>query len=521
MNVSELLMRSAARFPGRLAVAKGNKELDYRTTERRVRGLTNSLADLGVRKGDRVGLIQGNGTEYVESLFACFHGGLCAVPVNSRLHREEWSYIFDNAEAKAVIFTEEFLEDVRKAKERLSQIAHWVCIGKGTHEGVLTYEDLVGAGSINHAGARVEPEDLAWLFYTSGTTGRPKGVMWSHRTVLRMTMNLLADVCPGLGPEDAALHAAPLSHASGTCALPNVARGAANVILDAPTFDPAHVLRTIQERKITNGFMAPTMIRVLLDYPLLDAHDLSSLRYVVYGGAPMYVEDLKEALQKIGPVFVQIFGQGEAPMTITYLPREEHVLDGDPEQLKRLGSAGVARTDVEVRVVGEDGVSLPAGAVGEIVTRSDLVMAGYWKDPKATSEALRDGWLHTGDVGMLDDRGYLYILDRTKDMVISGGSNIYPREVEEVLLTHPAIGEVCVFGVPDPKWGEAVKAVVVLKSGKQANEKDVIDYCRERMASYKKPKTVDFVPTLPKSPYGKILKRELREPYWAGRDRRV
>ncbi len=520
MNIGRLLSKTATTHPDRLAVARGAREQTYLETNRRVNALAGSLERLGLRSGDRVGVLQGNGVEYLESFFACFKAGLCAVPVNHRLHREEWSWIFDDSGARAVLFTPEFRADVEASRHALPGVRHWIAVRGEASPGVLPYEDLIASGSPVYEEAAVDAESLAWLFYSSGTTGKPKGCIFTHRMLLRLTMNLLADVMP-LRPDDAVLHAAPMSHGSGTCMLPNVAKGAANVILDAPSFDPEAVFRTIQERRITNFFAAPTMVKVLLDSPLASRYDLSSLRYVVYGGAPMYVEDLKAAIAKFGQVFVQIYGQAESPMTITALARDEHVVSGDPERVRRLASAGVARTDVEVKVFDPEDRELPPGEMGEIVTRSELVMPGYWKNPAATAEALRSGWLHTGDMGMLDERGYLYILDRSRDMIITGGSNVYPREVEEVLLTHPAVSEACVIGVPDAKWGESVKALVVIRAGASATEQELIEHCRSHLAAFKKPKSVEFRRELPKNSYGKVLKRELRAPYWEGRVRAV
>jgi acyl-CoA synthetase (AMP-forming)/AMP-acid ligase II len=268
-------------------------------------------------------------------------------------------------------------------------------------------------------------------------------------------------------------------------------------------------------------FAAPTMIKLMVESAAVDRYDHSSLKALNYGGAPMLVEDLKEAMMKLGPCLVQLYGQAESPMTITYLPHRDHVLDGTPEQMKRLSSAGFPRTDVEVKIFDPDDRELPPGEAGEIVTRSDLVMKGYWRNFEATAEALRNGWLHTGDVGYMDESGYLFIMDRSKDMIISGGENIYPREIEEVLIRHPAVREVAVVGVPDPKWGEAVKAVVSLIKGRSATEDELIAFCKDHIASYKKPKSVDFVDALPKNNYGKILKRELRAKYWEDKERKV
>jgi long-chain acyl-CoA synthetase len=281
------------------------------------------------------------------------------------------------------------------------------------------------------------------------------------------------------------------------------------------------VFTLIQSMHVTTiAFLAPTQIKMLLNGPY-QSYDLSSLRCIPYGGGPMYVEDMKQAVEAFGPVLLQIYGQGEAPMTISYLRREEHVTHGDPVAEQRLASAGIPRTDVEVRIVDDDDHEVATGEIGEIVARGSVVMAGYWDRPDATAETLRGGWLHTGDIGTMDAEGYLYLLDRKKDMIISGGNNIYPREIEEVLLKHPAIYEVAVIGVPDPLWGESVKAIVALRPGMTVTEEEVHALCRQHLASYKKPRIVEFVPELPKSAYGKILKRELREQYWQGRERRI
>jgi acyl-CoA synthetase (AMP-forming)/AMP-acid ligase II len=293
------------------------------------------------------------------------------------------------------------------------------------------------------------------------------------------------------------------------------------VILASKSFDPELIFQTIEEYRVTNMFAAPTMIKLMVESPAVDKYDHSSLKALNYGGAPMLVEDLKQAMEKLGPCLVQLFGQAESPMTITYLPHGDHLLEGSANEMKRLSSAGIPRTDVEVRIFDVNDKELPPGETGEIVTRSDLVMKGYWRNPEATNQALKDGWLHTGDMGYLDEKGYLFIMDRSKDMIISGGENIYPREIEEVLIRHEAVREVAVIGIPDVKWGEAIKAVVATHPGASVTEKELISFCRHHIASYKKPKSVDFVDALPKNNYGKILKRDLRAGYWKEKVRKV
>jgi len=519
MNVGKLLTKAALTFPERTAVVQGTKSWTYAQFNARTNRLANALARLGLNQGDNISILQFNYPETLESLFAAFKLGCGAVPINFRLHPKECAFIIDHSRSQAVIISPEFNDPLREVRNLIPACRRLITLSGATGE-LLDYEDLQGRESDHLVERDVQPDDLAWLFYTSGTTGQPKGAMLTHRNLLAMTMNFYADMCP-LGPEDAILHAAPLSHGSGLYALPNIAKAAKNVILASKSFEPDLVFRTIQEERITNMFAAPTMVKLMIDSPAADRYDHGSLKAVMYGGGPMYVEDLKRAVKKLGPCLVQLYGQGESPMTITYLSHHDHVLGGTPEQETRLASAGLQRTDVEVKVFDRNEHELPPGEMGEIVTRSDLVMKGYWRNQEATAETLRNGWLHTGDVGYLDDKGYLFIMDRSKDMIISGGENIYPREIEEVLIKHPAVREAAVIGVPDLKWGEAIKAVVALFPGQSVTEEELIDFCKDNIAGYKKPKSVDFVEELPKSNYGKILKRELRAKYWQDRERKI
>ena len=520
MNIGQCLTKSARTFPNNLAIAYGTRKLSYAEFNYRVNRLANALYKQGIRQGDNVAVLMYNCPEMLESMFAGFKAGCGVVPINFRLHPKEYAFIIKHSEAKVVIISPEFNEEIIKACALFPCVQSIITLS-GACDNLLDYESLLSAESDQYDDAGVDAEDVAWIFYTSGTTGSPKGAMLTHRNLLSMTMNFYADMAPGFGSSDVALHAAPLSHGSGCYALPNIAKGAANVILESKSFDTETVLRTIQEYRVTNMFAAPTMIKRLVDSPAIDRYDRSSLKYFNYGGAPMLVEDLINAMKKLGPCLVQLYGQAESPMTITYLSHTNHVLDGNSDQMKRLASAGIPRTDVEVEIVDPDGNELPPGETGEIVTRSDLVMKGYWRAPEATAEVLRDGWLHTGDMGYMDEHGYLFLMDRSKDMIISGGENIYPREIEEVIVGHSAVREVAVIGIPDSQWGEAIKAVVSLVPGGKATETELINFCTEHIARYKKPQSVDFVDELPKNNYGKIVKRELREKYWGDRTSRV
>jgi long-chain acyl-CoA synthetase len=351
--------------------------------------------------------------------------------------------------------------------------------------------------------------EAAWLFYTSGTTGRPKGVVLTHGNLTAMTLNYLADV-DRAAVGDHLLHAAPMSHGSGLYMVPNVAAGATQLIPAARGFDVDEIRHVLAWTPNVKFFAAPTMVMRLVE--ALDGEGQpGNLKSIIYGGGPMYVADSLRALDCFGPRLVQIYGQGEAPMTITVLPVEDHYDDHDGRRLERLGSVGRAQTGVELAVLDASDQPVAAGEIGEVCVRGDVVMPGYLNDPQATATALANGWLHTGDLGRLDERGYLTLVDRSKDLIISGGSNVYPREVEEVLLLHPAIREAAVVGVPDPEWGESVVAAVVKKEGHIPDEQELDLFCLEHIARFKRPKRYVFLDELPKNATGKVLKRELRE----------
>jgi long-chain acyl-CoA synthetase len=499
VNLGAFLSAAAARHPDRLALTFSGRSLRYPELNARVDALARGLTELGLAAGDRVVIWLGNCPEFIETFFACWKLGLVAVPVNARLTRADIAFHVTDCAAAALVHGPEFTAAANQIPVR-----HRIAVaGSGS-----AYEDLAERGRGAPDQAREIPDDAAaWLFYTSGTTGRPKGAVLTHGNLTFVTAAWCADLyC--LQPEDVVLHCAPLSHAAGFHALVAVARGAHNVVHER--FDPAAVLDAIPRHRVTATWLVPTQIRRLLDSGTLDRTDLSSLRRVIYGGSPIAVADLREAMRRIGPVLCQLYGQGESPMTISYLRPEDH----RPGAGDTLTSAGVARTGVEIRIAGPQDRPLPAGQTGEILVRGPAVMAGYYGRSDATADALRGGWLHTGDLGLMDERGFLHVRDRLKDLIITGGSNVYAREVEDVLLRHPLVRDAAVFGVPHRVWGEAVTAVVVGASGVSGNE--VMAFCREHLADYKRPKQIHMTGELPRNAYGKVLKRELRDAYSPG-----
>ncbi len=504
INQASMLAKAAASFADRPAVSLGLDVVhDYGALANRVARLAGGLRrDFNFRPGDRVALVMKNVPAYVEALYGIWHAGLAAVPINAKLHVREFAYILENSGTRLCLASPELAGDLAPLGQEIDGLEHIVEVGGGD------YASLLEAPAIPVS--QTAPDDLAWLFYTSGTTGRPKGAMLTQRNLGAMVMNYYADV-DSVAPADCMVHSAPFSHGSGLYGLAHVAKAANNIFPRSGGFDPAECLDLIGHWPNCSFFFAPTMITRLINLPHLAEADTGNLKTIVYGGGPMYVEDTLKALEALGPKLVQIYGQGEAPMTITGLSKAMHRDRDHPRYLARLGSAGNARTDLEVRVADGADNDLPAGESGEILCRGDVVMAGYYGNPEATAETLRGGWLHTGDVGAFDADGFLTLKDRAKDMIISGGSNIYPREIEEVLLRHPGVLECSVVGRPHPDWGEEVIAFVVSRPDSEPAAAALDRLCLDYIARFKRPKDYRFVDGLPKNNYGKILKTELRE----------
>ncbi len=503
MNLANWVARHGRRRPQEPALAAGSRvhATWAEFAQRAAGGATSLTVDLALGRGDRVAIVMNNRPEYLEALFAIWHAGLVAVPVNARLHRHEVQYILEHSGAAAVVTDADHLHDINALVDTVATLTSVVVAPSAR------WSELTEAAPSPVVERRAE--DPAWLFYTSGTTGRPKGATLTNRNLMMMALSYFADIDP-IAPSDSVLHAAPLSHGSGMYGLPHIAQGSVSVTPESGGVDGAEIAELIQRWPGLSFFAAPTMVKRLAEHEALVNGDLSNLKTIIYGGAPMYLADLEVALEVFGPRLAQIYGQGESPMTITALPKADHADRDHPSWQARMASVGFVRTDVEIAIVDESGQPLPVGEVGEVTVRGDVVMPGYWNQPEETAAALKDGWLYTGDVGSLDQDGYLTLRDRTKDLIISGGMNVYPREVEEALLGHSGVHEVSVVGRPDPEWGEAVVAFVVAAGDPPAvGELDAL--CLESIARYKRPKDYRFVDALPTNNYGKIVKRELRD----------
>ena len=501
MNLANLVLRNARVHGDRPALYHGDAPVcDWATLAGQVAALAGALTErFGLRPGDRVGLFMANTPQYLALKYAAWWAGMTALPINAKLHERELAYILDNAGARICFVTADLADKGAAAAALVDRVEH-VVVADSAEFAALSSGD--GAPL-----ADVAPADIAWLFYTSGTTGQPKGAMLSHRNLLAMTMTYFVDV-DDVPPDGHCIHAAPISHGSGCYGLPFLARGAAQVIPVSGGFEPGELYALIDALPEVVFFAAPTMIKRLVEYDGGGA--AANLRTITYGGGPMYVADCLRAMDRLGPKLIQLYGQGESPMTITALSRADHMADDHPLFAERLASVGVAQSCVEVRVADDDDATLPTGEVGEVLVRGDVVMAGYWDNAEASAATLRGGWLHTGDMGAFDADGYLTLKDRSKDVIISGGTNIYPREIEEVLLRHADVGECAVVGRPHAEWGEEVVAFVAPPPGRAVDTGELDRLCLDNIARFKRPRDYRVTEALPKNNYGKILKTELR-----------
>jgi acyl-CoA synthetase (AMP-forming)/AMP-acid ligase II len=501
MNPAEWLQRTAARVPGNPALLAGETVIaDYASFHMQAAGVAGALrSGHGIEPGDRIAIFAKNSTDYLIALYGIWFAGACAVPINAKLHAREAAWIIENAAVRIAFSSDGLGEELRGTCAN----CEIVDLGGQAFAAMMLSEPLTaphptGAG------------DMIWLFYTSGTTGKPKGVMLTSANLTTMALCYMADVDP-VAEEDAILYAAPMSHGAGIYNFMHVMTGARHVVPVSGGFDPAEVLTLSARLRNVSMFAAPTMVRRLVDAARAAGSNGDGIKTVVYGGGPMYTADIVEAVDAMGPRFVQIYGQGECPMCITALTRAEVADRDNPKWRERLSSVGRAQSPVRIRIAGEDRRELPPGEIGEITVQGLPVMAGYWKNEAASAETLRGGWLHTGDMGSLDADGYLTLRDRSKDVIISGGTNIYPREIEEVLLTHPSVREVTVVGRQNAEWGEDVVAFVVPAGNAAPDEVELDRHCLDNIARFKRPKAYFFETELPKNNYGKVLKTVLRE----------
>jgi long-chain acyl-CoA synthetase len=503
MNLAHLFLRAARAHGERPAVADGAEvTLDWRRLVARGAALGGQLRErLGLVPGDRVALVMRNAPEYLELLLGGWWAGLTLVPANAKLHPRELAFILEHSGARVVFASHDLAQALAPLAGDLPGLERMIEVGDAEYRGLLGGEPAPLA--------EVASGDVAWLFYTSGTTGRPKGAMLTHHNLLAMTLAYFSDV-DAIAPGDAVVHAAPMSHGSGLYVLPHAAQAACHVVPASGGFDPDELFELWRRYQGVTLFAAPTMVKRLAEHPAAGRSGHPGLKTIVYGGGPMYRADLERAHAVFGYRLAQIYGQGESPMCITALSKAMHADRAHPRWQERLASVGVAQLGVEVQVAGEDDRALPPGEVGEVLVRGTSVMKGYWQDPEASARTLRGGWLHTGDVGSLDQDGFLTLRDRSKDLIITGGANVYPREVEEVLLQHGAVAEVAVVGRPDPEWGEVVVAFVVAAPGRACTPDDLDAHCLAHIARFKRPKAYRWVEALPKNNYGKVLKTELR-----------
>ncbi|MBV0881520.1 AMP-binding protein [Noviherbaspirillum sp. L7-7A] len=504
MNLSQLFQRSVQMYPDCTAIACGDQiRRTYRELDQRVGALAHWFRqDLGLQPGDRLLLVMKNCPEYIESLLAAWRAELCVVPVNSKLHPNEIAAMAQDAGTRKCLSQGSLAAALREHPTIKAQL-------DVIDAGEDAYLNALGSPQLS-VGRTHDENAVAWLFFTSGTTGRSKGVMITHANLVNVALNFFSDV-QSVSQGDALIHVAPVSHGSGIYSIPYWIKGGTQVLPESGGFDEAELFRLLDTHQRASLFAAPTMVQRMVRYANENNVRPSGLRALLVGGAPFYMEDIKTAVQSFGPRIAQVYGQGESPMTISRISADQIGAAVNAGDSQLLGSVGFPMTSVQVSIVDNDGCPVAAGELGEVMVRGPVVMAGYWNNPQATASTVIDGALRTGDVGLIDERGLLHLRDRSKDVIISGGTNIYPREVEEVLLTHPGVAEVSVVGAPDPEWGESVVAFIVRQPGTVVEDADLNAHCLNAIARFKRPKRYIYVFDLPKNGIGKVLKRELQK----------
>ena len=514
MNTPEFLLISSSICPDREAIIFEGNRWSFSDLADRSNRLANALAGMGVGQGDKVGMLQVNCNECIEVYFATAKLGATYVPLNFRARAEELEFMINFSEASALFLGQRYVKMVNSMREQIPGMKNFVSV-EGPAEGMLDYESVIAEADPEEVFTDIDDNDTSILMFTAGTTGQPKGVMLTHDNLATYVLNNVSPADPDI--EEKNILTVPLYHIAGMQAVLAAVYGGRTLVVQRQ-FDPSDWMTLVETESVTRAMMVPTMLKQLMEHEEFPKRNLSSLQVITYGAAPMPVEVITKAIEVFpGTRFINAFGQTESASTITMLTPEDHVIEGTPGEraikLKRLGSIGRALGDTEVKIFDEEGSEQPVDEVGEIVARGPRVMKGYWKAEEATNSTIRNGWLYTGDIGYMDEAGYIFLSGRAKDIIIRAGENISPEQVEATLHSHPAIDEAAVIGVPDPQWGEKVRAIVALKAGAQASEADIIEHCRGQLASFKKPESVIFVDSLPRNPLGKVLKRVLREEY--------
>lgn len=516
-TLGEIYTRNAKLYPNKEGIVYEGRKLTYQELNLRVNRLISALAAKGINKGDRVAILSKNCPEYMEAYGLAEKGGIILVPLNWRMIARELNYMLADSGTKALIVSQEYISTIDSIRNQLPDLEIYISL-ESPAQGYEFYEDILNLGSLDEPNVEIDPDDVAYIIYSSGTTGLPKGIMLTHKGQMDNAIAQLVDFRSG--EHHVNLTVVPLFHSGGYgVTLSHFYRGCKLVIMRE--YNSQKVLETIQREKVNVLYFVPTMVAFLLDYSDIDQYDTSSLETIFYAGSPMPLGLLKRAIDKFGPIFCQGYGLTEAGPTTTFLSQADHVTEGEPKLTHRLNSCGKQAIACEVRVVNENGEDVKPDEVGEVIIKSQRLMKGYWNQPEKTAATIRNGWLYSSDMATVDEDGYIYIVDRKNDMIISGGENIYPREIEEVLYSHPAVLEASIIGVPDDKWGEAIKAYIALKQDAVASEHEIIEFCKQNLASFKKPKFVEFMTELPKNASGKILKTVLRDKHWSGRDKKV
>jgi acyl-CoA synthetase (AMP-forming)/AMP-acid ligase II len=517
---ADIIYRNALLYPKSEAFIYGEERITFAQFNRRVNRLIHALHSLGVKKGDGIGILSWNCLEYTDVYGAAMKGGLIISPFNPRLQANELEYLVNYSEIHTLFVGREFSEMVSQLRPRFPEVKNYISL-ETSAPNMISLHDLLFAHSEEEPDAEVKEEDPFLIFYTSGTTGIPRGALYTEGRNIENTRTKNIEL--GLEAGDKHIMILPLFHIGGYSHFwAFFYAGGCNVIMQQRSFDPAATLRSIEEEKATDIHIVPTHLVTMLALPNVEQYDLSSLKRIWYAASPMPAELLRRGMEKFGPIFMQGYGQSESGPEITFMSRKSHqVLDKPLEEQRVLTSCGQPSLGVHVRIVDENKDDVEPHTVGEIVLQSKTVMVEYWQKPDETQNTIVEGWLHTGDMGFYDERGFIYIVDRKKDMIISGGENIHPREIEEILYQHPAVAEAAVIGIPDKVWVEQVHALIVLKEERRATEDEMIEFCKRHLARYKAPKSVEFVKSLPKNPQGKILKRELRKKYWEGLERKI